>query len=97
VRDACGWDRLGPHVNKRLSEELSDAGLGHLPADVDELPLRANQQVWIYAADSKVGRVIKTVLNPTPKQMRILKKLANEDGTKKLRDIRAILNGDGDG
>lgn len=91
VRDACGLPKLGNRIVKDVSEDLHNAGFGHLPLD---LPTRATMQVWIYQKSSGLGRILTDALNPTPNGMRRLSDLGSKGAEDKLSMIRAILKDD---
>ncbi len=93
LRKASEFGRLGPGVNKKTSEALHEAALGHTP-----LQVRADAQVYVYLERSDAGEVMAAVSQPSEPGAARLRHLlspeASDDGatTKAmLHDVKALV------
>lgn len=88
LRDIHGAGKLGVHVVKSISEQLSAHGLGHQP---DELPADQNELVCVYALGSTVGRIFKATRDVNTENVSFLRELANNEAAEQVKKIREIV------
>lgn len=95
LRDVLGYKKLGKHVLAEIARELSGKGLGYFPRGaIDEnLEPRKTSTVRVYAKDSKVGKAISAVLEPSDTNDTFLIELTDEsdDSAEMLDAIRRIV------
>lgn len=95
LRDVLGYKKLGKHVLAEIARELSGKGLGYFPRGaIDEnLEPRKTSTVRVFAKDSKVGRAISAVLEPSDTNDTFLIELTDEsdDSAEMLDAIPRIV------
>ena len=95
LRETLGYKKLGTRVLEELSLKLAGQGLGYFPKHIlDSNPTpRASDTVRIYPKDSRVGKVIQSVLEPTDTGDTFLLELAEPDdaAADMLDAIRKVL------
>lgn len=93
LRDAAGWDRLGPDVNQSINRQMKAAGLATLPANDLLSKRRQDESVRVYVVDSRVGQVIKAVTDPSLAGDRLLNNIGRNKSGEIVQQIRAVLSG----
>jgi hypothetical protein len=88
LRDVNGAGKLGRFVVQDISRELAENDMGHLPAS---LPLSQDEVVRVYIKNSKVGRLIAAVLNPTPAGDGVLRNAGSGEAQEILERVRALV------
>ena len=92
LREASIYKKLGPGVNKELSDLLRQKSLDH-----SEMPAYQDETVYVYEQGSKAAQLINAVLGtPTPSGAdAILKAVAPDQGMNavdgKLEEVRALV------
>ncbi|QBI56296.1 hypothetical protein [Streptomonospora litoralis] len=91
LRNLTGWKKLSGNIRKEISSSLYAVGVGHLP---QELPGNQNEEVRLYALDSRIGEIVAAVLSPSYRGDTLLQDLVadSSDAGGKLKRIRQILN-----
>ncbi|MFJ8787021.1 hypothetical protein [Streptomyces sp. NPDC102476] len=89
LRDVKKAGRLGNLVRDEISNKLSGAGLGHLPA---ELPSYQGEYVTLYLKGGPVGKVVQAVMEkPSLENADQLRRLNTSTATEKLQRIAEIV------
>jgi hypothetical protein len=88
LRDVKKAGRLGNLVRDEISNKLSGAGLGHLPA---ELPSYQSEYVTLYVKGGPVGKVVQAVTEPpsmeSAERLRALNTSAAADKLQRIAEI----------
>ncbi len=92
LRDAYGADRLGSHVREGIKAKLKKLGLAHRPR---RLPNYQEDAVRLYVRKSPVGDLLKAAFRPGESSDKILRRLANGEAERKLRQMTELLSSDG--
>lgn len=90
LRDIAGWGKLGVNVVINIANQLRDHGLDTLPHGAP-LPLDQNRTVRVYVQQSRVGRTIKAVLEPSAEGDLLLREIGTDDAGDVLQQVRRIL------
>ena len=89
LRDVKKAGRLGNLVREEITNKLSGAGLGHLPA---ELPAYQERSVVLYVKGGPVGKVVQAVIeSPSHESAEHLRKLNTSTAQDKLLRIAEIV------
>ena len=90
LRDGAGWDRLGVNVVKDIARKIERAGIATLPA-TDVLPYSRDEVVRVYLVNSRVGRVIEAVLEPSKAGDKLLREIGSDDASEVLDAVRELV------
>src|SRR5689334_2753594 len=92
LRNACGYERVGPHVVDRMAEKLRLKGINHLPR---MLPMDRTRLVRLYDSKTPAGALIKAVVRPGLSNDEKIVSLASSNAAETLRKISELLDGSG--
>jgi hypothetical protein len=92
LRDHAGWDRLGVNVVKDIASKMRRGGLATLPA-LGSLPISRHAIIRIYVTDSRVGDVIRAVVEPSSKGDDLLREIGGDDASDVLKAVRELVCG----
>jgi hypothetical protein len=88
LREAYGAGRLGVHVRRNISDELSGLGLGHFPG---ELPDDQERLVRLYKLGSPAAHLIGAVLNPSEDGDEAIRQAVAGDAASVLDEVRELV------
>lgn len=88
LRDAAKKGRLGVHVLRGISENLSGLGLGHHP---EELPNNQNEMVRLYRLGSPIAEVLEAALYPGEDEDEVLRERTTRMEVELLKQVRELV------
>jgi hypothetical protein len=88
LREAYGAGRLGVHVRRNISDELSGHGLGHFPR---ELPDDQEKLVRLYKLGSPAAHLIAAVLSPSEEGDEAIREAVAGNAASLLEEVRELV------
>jgi hypothetical protein len=91
LRDAQGAGRLSTGIMKKISKNLANRGLGHVPYDAEQLPTGQWEQVRVFNRASQVGEVLIAAHEPGEEGDAILREAVTGDARRLLEQVRDLI------